>query len=75
MVLRRGRGRRCGARADGGKHPQRGTGGDAGLNAIAQLDDVAEILASVARFHAPNPAQDDCTLVGIEYKGQASSQA
>ncbi len=43
--------------------------GDARFNAIAHLDDVAEILASVAEFQAPSEAQDDCTLVGIQYKG------
>jgi len=43
--------------------------GDSGLSAIAHCEDVAEILASVARFQAPNEAQDDCTLVGIDYRG------
>jgi sigma-B regulation protein RsbU (phosphoserine phosphatase) len=43
--------------------------GDSGLSAIARCEDVAEILASVARFQAPNEAQDDCTLVGIDYRG------
>jgi serine phosphatase RsbU (regulator of sigma subunit) len=43
--------------------------GDSALNAIAHYNDVAEILASVAAFQSPNEAQDDCTLVGIEYKG------
>lgn len=43
--------------------------GDARFNAIAHRDDVAGILASVAEFQAPNEAQDDCTLVGIHYKG------
>jgi serine phosphatase RsbU (regulator of sigma subunit) len=42
--------------------------GASGLSAIAHIDDVEEILASVSRFHAPNEAQDDCTLVAIEYK-------
>lgn len=42
--------------------------GASGLSAIAHLEDVAEILASVSRFQAPNEAQDDCTLVAIEYK-------
>jgi sigma-B regulation protein RsbU (phosphoserine phosphatase) len=57
---------------DGLAEAENGVGesfGDAGLNAIAHLSDVAEILASVAAFQAPNPAQDDCTLVGIRYNG------
>lgn len=44
--------------------------GDTGLRAVAQYNDVADILGCVFRFQAPNQAQDDCTLVGIEYKGQ-----
>jgi serine phosphatase RsbU (regulator of sigma subunit) len=43
--------------------------GNSGLSAIAHIDDVAEILASVSRFQSPNEAQDDCTLVSIRYKG------
>ena len=43
--------------------------GNSGLGAIAHYEDVAEILDSVARFHAPNAAQDDCTLVAIQYNG------
>ncbi|MDE3187946.1 MAG: SpoIIE family protein phosphatase [Acidobacteriota bacterium] len=43
--------------------------GDSGLGTIASYEDVAEILDSVARFQAPNEAQDDCTLVAIQYNG------
>jgi phosphoserine phosphatase RsbU/P len=47
--------------------------GDTGLIAIAHHDDVGSILDQVAKFHAPNEAEDDCTLVDIQYTGQAAS--
>ncbi len=31
--------------------------------------DIGEILNQVEKFHAPNPAQDDCTLVEVRYTG------
>ena len=31
--------------------------------------DIAAILDHVEKFHSPNPAQDDCTLVEIRYTG------
>jgi serine phosphatase RsbU (regulator of sigma subunit) len=43
--------------------------GDEGLMAIAHLEDLSMILDQVAGFHAPNPAQDDCTLVELRFKG------
>ncbi|MCU1225485.1 MAG: protein serine/threonine phosphatase with GAF(s) sensor(s) [Edaphobacter sp.] len=47
--------------------------GDTGLIAMAHHDDVGSILDQVAKFHAPKEAEDDCTLVDIQYSGQASS--
>jgi sigma-B regulation protein RsbU (phosphoserine phosphatase) len=47
--------------------------GDSGLNAIAHYESVDSILTHVAKFHAPNPAQDDCTLLDIQYVGAANS--
>lgn len=41
--------------------------GDTGLNAIAHYDDVGSILDQVAKFHAPNEAEDACTLIEIRY--------
>jgi serine phosphatase RsbU (regulator of sigma subunit) len=46
--------------------------GDEGLSAIAPLHDLDGILAQVAKYHAPNQAQDDCTLVEVQYTGGAS---
>jgi serine phosphatase RsbU (regulator of sigma subunit) len=46
--------------------------GDEGLSAIAPTHDLEGILAQVARFHAPNQAQDDCTLVEVRYTGDAA---
>lgn len=43
--------------------------GDAGLDAIAHFGDNQAILDRVAAFHAPNPAQDDCTMLQIRYTG------
>ena len=42
---------------------------DWGLNSVARSRDIEEILDDVAKFCAPNPAQDDCTLVEIRYGG------
>ena len=36
---------------------------------VIRCQDIGEILDQVARFRGPNPAQDDCTLVEITYKG------
>jgi phosphoserine phosphatase RsbU/P len=41
--------------------------GDAGLNTIAHYEDIDSILNHIAKFQAPNPAQDDCTLLEIQY--------
>ncbi|MGB6688616.1 MAG: SpoIIE family protein phosphatase [Terracidiphilus sp.] len=47
--------------------------GDAGLDRIAHLEDVDAILDRVAAYHAPNPAEDDCTLLEVEYTGSRAS--
>jgi serine phosphatase RsbU (regulator of sigma subunit) len=44
--------------------------GDSGLSAFAHLDDIDAILDIVARFHAPNSAQDDITLIDVRYTGK-----
>jgi len=44
---------------------------DRELSAVAPTSDFEALLDHVARFHAPNPAQDDCTLVEIQYTGGA----
>jgi sigma-B regulation protein RsbU (phosphoserine phosphatase) len=41
--------------------------GELGLIACAPHRNVDEILEEVAKFRAPNPARDDCTLVEIRY--------
>jgi sigma-B regulation protein RsbU (phosphoserine phosphatase) len=41
------------------------------LGAATHCRNIGEILDQVAKFHAPRPAQDDCTLVEILFKGQA----
>ena len=46
--------------------------GDAGLNTIAHYEDVDSILDHIAKFQAPNPAQDDCTLLSIQYLERAA---
>lgn len=46
--------------------------GDTGLNAIAHCDDVDSIFDQVAKFHAPNEAEDDCTLLQIRYFEKAT---
>ena len=43
--------------------------GDSGLSTVAHYDNLDSILDHVAKFHAPNPAQDDCTLLEIRYVG------
>jgi serine phosphatase RsbU (regulator of sigma subunit) len=47
--------------------------GDAGLCSFAHLDDVDAILDLVARFQAPNLAQDDITLIDIRYTGKQNA--
>jgi serine phosphatase RsbU (regulator of sigma subunit) len=43
-----------------------------GLSASAHShQNIAKILERVAKFHSPNPAQDDCTLVEVRYTGVA----
>jgi serine phosphatase RsbU (regulator of sigma subunit) len=41
--------------------------GESGLIACAPYQNVDEILEEVAKFIAPNPAQDDCTLLELRY--------
>ena len=43
--------------------------GDSGLNAVAHYEDIDAIIDRVNSFQAPNPAQDDCTLLKIRYTG------
>jgi phosphoserine phosphatase RsbU/P len=43
--------------------------GDSGLSTVAYFEDIDAILRHVADFQAPNPAQDDCTLLEIRYTG------
>ena len=43
--------------------------GDSGLSTAAHYDNLDSILNRVATFQAPNPAQDDCTLLEIRYVG------
>jgi phosphoserine phosphatase RsbU/P len=43
--------------------------GDSGLNAIAHYENIDAIIDEVKNFEAPNPAQDDCTLLKIRYTG------
>jgi sigma-B regulation protein RsbU (phosphoserine phosphatase) len=45
--------------------------GDASLSALAHSSDLDAMLHRVAAFHAPDPAQDDCTLVQVRYEGTA----
>jgi phosphoserine phosphatase RsbU/P len=47
--------------------------GDSGLNVVAHHENLDSILDHVAKFQAPNPAQDDCTLLEIRYVGSASA--
>lgn len=43
--------------------------GDSGLNAVAHYENIDAIIDRVNNFQAPNPAQDDCTLLKIRYTG------
>lgn len=43
--------------------------GDSGLNAVAHYENIDAIVDRVKNFQAPNPAQDDCTLLKIRYTG------
>jgi phosphoserine phosphatase RsbU/P len=38
------------------------------LSAATHCQNIGEILNQVEKFHAPNPAQDDCTLVEVRYE-------
>jgi sigma-B regulation protein RsbU (phosphoserine phosphatase) len=46
--------------------------GDSGLEVVANLENLSAILDHVRRFHAPNPSQDDCALLEIEYTGETA---
>lgn len=43
--------------------------GDDGLDRIARLPEVEDILEQVAQFQAHNQAQDDCTALQVQYLG------
>jgi len=43
--------------------------GDSGLSDVATYENIDAILDCVARFQAPNPAQDDITLIDVRYAG------
>jgi serine phosphatase RsbU (regulator of sigma subunit) len=43
--------------------------GDEGLDRIAHLPDIEDILEHVAKFQAHNHAQDDCTALQVQYLG------
>ena len=43
--------------------------GDSGLIAVAHYENIDAIVDRVKNFQAPNPAQDDCTLLKIRYTG------
>jgi phosphoserine phosphatase RsbU/P len=45
--------------------------GDEGLDEAARCEDIDVILQRVAAYHAPDPAQDDCTLLQVQYTGHA----
>jgi serine phosphatase RsbU (regulator of sigma subunit) len=49
--------------------------GDSRLDEIAVREDLSGILEHVARFQAPNEAQDDCTLVEVCYRGNVAAAA
>ena len=46
--------------------------GDTEWDRIAHDIELAALLDRVAAFHAPEPAQDDCTLLEVRYTGYAS---
>jgi serine phosphatase RsbU (regulator of sigma subunit) len=48
--------------------------GDAGLSSLAMLDSLDQILTRVAEHHAPNDAQDDCTLLEVRYSAPQAIQ-
>ena len=41
--------------------------GEPGLISVSHHQQVDEIIAEVAKFQAPNPAQDDCTVVELKF--------
>lgn len=41
--------------------------GDDGLCRVAQLGTLDAMLAEVAKYHFPNQAEDDCTLIEVQY--------
>jgi serine phosphatase RsbU (regulator of sigma subunit) len=43
--------------------------GDEGLDRIAHLPEIEDILEHVAQFQAHNQAQDDCTALQVQYLG------
>jgi serine phosphatase RsbU (regulator of sigma subunit) len=45
--------------------------GESGLIACAPCQNCNEILEEVAKFSAPNPARDDCTLLELRFMGDA----
>jgi serine phosphatase RsbU (regulator of sigma subunit) len=45
--------------------------GESGLITCAPYRNCDEILEEVAKFSAPNPAQDDCTLLELRYMRDA----
>ncbi len=47
--------------------------GDAGMDEVARSECVDSILDRVAAYQAPNPAQDDCTLLQVRYTGYGNS--
>jgi serine phosphatase RsbU (regulator of sigma subunit)/pSer/pThr/pTyr-binding forkhead associated (FHA) protein len=48
--------------------------GEAGLDSLAAIESLDGILARVAAHHAPNHAQDDCTLLEVRYSGRAAGE-
>jgi phosphoserine phosphatase RsbU/P len=44
--------------------------GDDGLDEAARLKDIDAMLERVAQYHAPNPAEDDCTVLQVEFSGE-----
>ena len=47
--------------------------GEDGLDAMANLSSLQPMLDRVAQFHAPNLAQDDCTMLSVTYQGTAGA--
>jgi phosphoserine phosphatase RsbU/P len=41
------------------------------LSVVTHYRSIGDILDHVAKFQAPNPAQDDCTLVEVRYQGKS----